>query len=111
MIHSYAAHSVQPTDSVGVLVIFLPPYSPDLNPIEETFLHIKSYLKANEAVLQFHLPVECNCLTYDLVLQEAVVFLEPRPLVASSAATRWSHQRDTSLPDRLIMEISISDNS
>ena len=40
------------TESVGALMIFLPPYSPDLNPIEETFSSVKSYLKANEAVLQ-----------------------------------------------------------
>ena len=31
---------------------FLPPYSPDLNAIEEAFSSVKAYLKANEAVLQ-----------------------------------------------------------
>lgn len=43
---------VELIESVGALVIFLPPYSPDLNPIEEAFSSVKSYLKANEAVLQ-----------------------------------------------------------
>lgn len=41
-------HSIEVTTSlkdVGVLVHFLPPYSPDLNPIEETFSKIKSELK------------------------------------------------------------------
>jgi len=33
-------------------VVFLPPYSPDLNAVEEAFSSIKSYLKADEAVLQ-----------------------------------------------------------
>jgi transposase len=37
-------------NSVGVLLLFLPPYSPDLNPIEETFSAVKSFLKANEEI-------------------------------------------------------------
>ena len=38
--------------STGALVIFLPPYSPDLMPIELCFSKIKVYLKANEVALQ-----------------------------------------------------------
>lgn len=38
--------------STGALVIFLPPYSPDLMPIELCFSKIKAYLKANEVALQ-----------------------------------------------------------
>ena len=34
-------------ESTGALVQFLPPYSPDLNPIEEAFSKVKSALKAN----------------------------------------------------------------
>ena len=30
---------------VGILVLFLPPYNPDLNPIEEACSYVKSYLK------------------------------------------------------------------
>ena len=30
--------------SVGIPVFFLPPYSPDYNPIEETFSYLKAYL-------------------------------------------------------------------
>jgi len=33
--------------SVGVLVKFLPLYSPDINPIEEVFAEVKHYLQAN----------------------------------------------------------------
>ena len=36
-------------ESTGALVVFLPPYSPDLNAIEEAFFKIT--LKANEALL------------------------------------------------------------
>ena len=31
-----------------MLVYYLPPYSPDLNPIEELFAKVKSVLKASE---------------------------------------------------------------
>jgi transposase len=38
--------------SVGALVLFLPPYSPDLMPIEECFSKIKHFLRLHEAVAQ-----------------------------------------------------------
>jgi len=37
---------------IGCLLLFLPPHSPDLNPIEETFLKIKYDLKANDSSIQ-----------------------------------------------------------
>ena len=37
---------------VGALVRFLPPYSPDMNPIEEVFAEVKQYLKANDSLYQ-----------------------------------------------------------
>jgi hypothetical protein len=36
----------------GAIVRFLPPYSPDLNPIEEAFSQVKHYLRHNDLVLQ-----------------------------------------------------------
>lgn len=36
----------------GVIVRFLPPYSPDLNPIEEAFAQVKHFLKQNDLVFQ-----------------------------------------------------------
>jgi transposase len=33
--------------SAGVRVEYLPPYSPDLNPIEEAFSKIKSFIRRN----------------------------------------------------------------
>ncbi len=33
----------------GILLMFLPPYSPDLNPIEET---LKYYLKCHDEILE-----------------------------------------------------------
>ena len=37
-------------EDLGVLVYFLPPYSPDLNPIEELFSKVKSAMRVNEYV-------------------------------------------------------------
>jgi transposase len=34
-------------DEAGVLLQFLPPYSPDFNPIESTFKDLKAWIKAN----------------------------------------------------------------
>jgi transposase len=34
-------------DDAGVLLEFLPPYSPDYNPIEESFAELKQWLKKN----------------------------------------------------------------
>ena len=40
---------VQLVSSVGALLWFLPPYSPDLNPLEPVFSQVKSYLN-NDSV-------------------------------------------------------------
>jgi len=36
----------------GILLYYLPPYSPDLNPVEEMFSYFKYYLKYHYDVLQ-----------------------------------------------------------
>ena len=36
----------------GILLLFLPPYSPDLNPIEEAFSYVKNYLRKHDQLLQ-----------------------------------------------------------
>ena len=38
--------------NAGVLVIFLPPYSPDFMPIELCFSYIKYYLRCHDDILQ-----------------------------------------------------------
>lgn len=43
---------VQTIQSVGTLVHFLPPYSPNFNPCKETFSKLKYYLRANDSALQ-----------------------------------------------------------
>ena len=36
----------------GILLLWLPPYSSDLNPIEEAFSSVKAYLKQHHDILQ-----------------------------------------------------------
>ena len=38
--------------SAGILVLYLPPYSPDLMPTEETFSSVKYYLKDHDEIWQ-----------------------------------------------------------
>ena len=41
-------HTVNLIEGLGVLVLFWPPYSPHMMPIESAFSKVKSFLKANE---------------------------------------------------------------
>ena len=45
-------HATSLTEEMGALVVFLPPYSPDLMPIEELFSKIKGFLRANDPYIQ-----------------------------------------------------------
>ena len=49
-------HHVEEVESMlrdaGIAVLFLPPYSPDYNPIEEAFSYVKYYLKKHDNILQ-----------------------------------------------------------
>ena len=42
----YCQEAIQMIQAIGALVHFLPPYSPDYNPIEEAFSKLKSSMKA-----------------------------------------------------------------
>ena len=39
-------------ESVGAKVFFLPPYSPDLNPLEPVFNKVKMIMKENDKIFQ-----------------------------------------------------------
>ena len=49
-------HHVQEVQDVfqqsGILSLFLPPYSPDFNPVEEAFSYIKGYMRKYDDLLQ-----------------------------------------------------------
>ena len=58
-------------NSVGVLSFFLPPYSPDYNPIELAFSYIKHYLREHEDIIHHVTPTHLiqsafNSLTPEL---------------------------------------------
>ena len=36
----------------GIVLLFLPPYSPDLNPVEEAFSYVKNFLHKHDKLLQ-----------------------------------------------------------
>jgi hypothetical protein len=38
----------------GVLLVFLPPYSPDLNPIEEAFAELKAWMRKNYRLQEYY---------------------------------------------------------
>ena len=47
----HASGIVHTIEEVGALVHFLPPYSPDFNPIKEAFSKVKTVLKTTEAAM------------------------------------------------------------
>ena len=68
-------HHVQSTidliESVGSRVIFLPPYSPDLNPLEQVFGTVKAILKENDNVIQTCTsPRSCIAMAFSMIDQE-----------------------------------------
>jgi len=59
--------------SVDVRIEFLPPYSPDLNPIEEVFSKIKAFLHHHQALLVH----KGNGMLFDLMeIMEVVTSLD-----------------------------------
>ena len=38
--------------NTGAILRYLPPYSPDYNPLEESFAKVKAFLKANEVIYE-----------------------------------------------------------
>ena len=57
-------------NSVGVLVLYLPPYSPDLNPIELTFSYIKQYLRDHERIIHVVPPTQLIKAAFDSITSE-----------------------------------------
>ena len=51
-------------DSVGCKLIFLPPYSPDLNPIEILWANMKSWVREN--IMNFELLLNAICTFFKI---------------------------------------------
>ena len=54
----HVAEIARSIEDVGALVHYLPPNSPDFNPIEETFSKVKSVLKSTESLMPSTADVE-----------------------------------------------------
>jgi transposase len=44
-----STHTIELIQQVGAQVLFLPPYSPDLNPVEKMWSKLKEFLRSKEA--------------------------------------------------------------
>jgi transposase len=72
-------------DAFGVKVEFLPPYSPDFNPIETAFSTIKQFLQRNRYFVEisynpiYPLLIACSQITPQwrkVILEDAGIFLK-----------------------------------
>ena len=58
-------------EEAGILLIYLPPYSPDFNPIETAFSYVKQYLKKHDDVIgAFTNPVTLVQSAFDSITTE-----------------------------------------
>jgi transposase len=58
-------------DNAGVKLAFLPPYSPDFNPIEEAFAELKAWMRKNYTLAE-------NYETFEGFLEAAVRHMSQR---------------------------------
>ena len=58
---------------LGVCIEYLPPYSPDLNPIKEAFSKIKVFIRRNNNIFQ---NVDDNGILYDMRNAMDVIMVE-----------------------------------
>jgi transposase len=54
----------------GIVVIFLPPYSPDFKPIEFTFSYVKSYLRQHELLLAISDPTPVISAAFESITSQ-----------------------------------------
>ncbi|XP_022810123.1 uncharacterized protein LOC111347135 [Stylophora pistillata] len=60
-------HTQAATDTInatGAIVLFLPPYSPNIMPCQELFAQVKSWIRENDIACQF-------CMDPELMVEEA----------------------------------------
>ena len=59
----YGGEILELADRFGVRIEYLPPYSPNLNPIEEAFSKIKHFMRRNQA---YYGQRTGDCILYDM---------------------------------------------
>jgi len=60
---------VADTFDSGIRLVYLPPYSPDFNPIEEAFSAIKAWIQANQSYVRAELSGGNNADPYGMIWQ------------------------------------------
>lgn len=45
-------------ETAGVKLVYLPPYLPDLNPIEQSFAQLKAFIKKNKDLMSMYTSFE-----------------------------------------------------
>ncbi|KZP31944.1 hypothetical protein FIBSPDRAFT_723534 [Athelia psychrophila] len=58
-------------------LMYLPPYSPDLNPTEEGFSALKAWLRANREFVRAELMGEINCDPISMLWEAVYASLTP----------------------------------
>jgi transposase len=53
--------------AAGVRIVYLPPYSPDFNPIEEAYSKIKAFIRRNDDIFLGDLDKDYHGLLYDMM--------------------------------------------
>ena len=66
-------------------ILYLPPYSPDFNPIEEAFSAIKSWIRANRDYARGELSGEITCNPYQMIWDAVFTTVTP------DKAEGWFH--------------------
>jgi hypothetical protein len=66
--------------NAAILLLYLPPYSPDMNPIEEVFSYIKAYLRQHDDLLQS----VTNVIKSAFAQKNNVIHGSPIPVIDSS---------------------------
>ena len=56
--------------NAGILLLYVPPYSPDLNPIELAFSFVKHYLKDHEDIMHFVPPTQLVRSAFSSITKE-----------------------------------------
>ena len=59
-------------DEAGIHLEYLPPYSPDFNPIEEAFAELKAWIKKNYALMEVY-------DMFDQFLERALWYMGGKP--------------------------------
>ena len=58
-------------NQVGARLLFLPPYSPDLNPMEEVFSKVKGIMKKNSSLFKVNnMPRALHTLAFAMLTNE-----------------------------------------